>query len=124
MKQTKSTEDYLEAIYVLSQKNNQVRVKSIAEFLSVKPPSVTGALKKLANNGYVEHTPYGGVRLTGKGKEIGKAVWEKHRLLFLLLHKVLHVSEERAFKEACLIEHCISNETKEKIKAFLKDRKI
>ncbi len=124
MKQTKSTEDYLEAIYVLSQKNRPVRVKSIAEFLSVKPPSVTGALKKLASNGYVEHTPYGGVMLTDKGKKLGESVWEKHRLLFSLLHDVLHVSEEEAFKEACLIEHCISNETKEKIKAFLKGRKI
>ncbi len=120
MKETKSIEDYLEAIYVLSKEKEIVRVKDIAEFLSVKPPSVTGALKKLLSYGYIEHLPYGGVVLKPKGKKIGKETWEKHKLIFTFLNNILGVSKENAFKEACLIEHCISNETKEKIEQFLK----
>ncbi len=120
MKETKSIEDYLEAIYVLSKEKKIVRVKDIAEFLSVKPPSVTGALKKLSSGGYIDHSPYGGVVLKPKGEKIGKETWEKHKLIFALLNGVLGVSKENAFKEACLIEHCISEETKEKIEQFLK----
>ncbi len=123
MKRTKSTEDYLEAIYVLSQSKKPVRVKDVAEFLSVKPPSVTELIKNLVVGGYVIHTPYGGITLTKKGKKIGKAIWEKHKLIFTFLNKILGVSEEEAFKEACLIEHCISDETKERIKNFLNKNK-
>ncbi len=119
MKETKSIEDYLEAIYVLSREKKNVRVKDIAEFLSVKPPSVTGALKKLASRGYIEHSPYGIIVLKPKGIKTGKSVWEKHELIFTFLNKVLKVPKEKAFKEACLIEHCISNETKKKIERFL-----
>ena len=119
MKETKSIEDYLEAIYVISQNNNVARVKDIAKFLSVKPPSVTGALRKLAKGEYIEHIPYGGVKLKPKGERIGKETWEKHKLIFSLLNNILGVTKEEAYREACLIEHCISNETKEKIKEFL-----
>ncbi len=123
MKETKSIEDYLEAIYLLSKEKDKVRVKDIANFLSVKPPSVTGALKKLALYGYIEHLPYRGIILKPKGEKIGKSTWEKHKLIFIFLNDVLKVSKEKAYKEACLIEHCISNETKVKIEKFLEKLK-
>ncbi len=123
MKETKSTEDYLEAIYVLSQNGKTVRVKDIARFISVKLPSVTEALKKLIKAGYIEHIPYGGVILKEDGKIIGSETWEKHKLIFALLKNILNVPRETAFKEACLIEHCISKETEENIKSFLEKQK-
>ncbi len=118
-KTTRSIEDYLEAIYLIKQKKQTVRVIDVAKCLSVKLPSVTGALKRLSEKGFVIHTSYGEIELTEKGKQIGKETWEKHKLLFTLLHKVLGVSEGTAYKEACLIEHLISKETEEKIKQFL-----
>ena len=123
MKETKSIQDYLEAIYVLSQENETVHVKDIASFLSVKLPSVTGVLKKLSKNGYVKHTPYGGVTLTPKGEAIGRETWEKHKLLFTLLQDIFGVSRDIAYKEACLMEHCISKETEDKIQKFLEKQK-
>jgi|YelNatPaOPRAMG01_1025707.scaffolds.fasta_scaffold02816_4 DtxR family Mn-dependent transcriptional regulator len=119
MRIAKGIEDYLEAIYLLGLKSSSVRVKDIAQFLKVKPPSVTEALSRLAEEGLVEHTPYGEVQLTVKGKKTGMVTWGKHQLLFEFLRDVLGVSEEVAFKEACLLEHDISDETKGKIKEFL-----
>lgn len=124
MKHTKGVEDYLEAIYVLASKKDVVRVKNIAEFLSVKLPSVTEAVKRLLEAGFVSHTPYGEVTLTKKGKEIGKVTWDKHQLIYEFLKDILGVSDAVAFKEACIIEHSISEETKAKIKDFIdKNRK-
>jgi len=118
-KTTKSTEDYLEAIYLIKRKKQTVRVIDVAKCLSVKLPSVTGAIKKLNEKGFVIHTSYGEIELTEKGEQIGKETWKKHKLLFSLLHNILGVSEDTAYKEACLIEHLISEETEEKLKQFL-----
>jgi len=119
MKLTKSIEDYLEAIYILSLKEKDIRMKDIAEFASVKLPSATEAINKLIKNGYVEHSPYGDVTLTKKGEKIGKEIWNKHQILYKFLKEVLGVSQDKAFREACLIEHFISDETREKLKKFI-----
>ncbi len=123
MKVARGIEDYLEAIYLLGLKSQTVRVKDIAQFLAVKPPSVTEAISRLAEEGLVEHSPYGEVQLTVEGKRTGRVTWGKHKLLFKFLRDVLGVSEEAAFKEACLLEHDISEETKGKIKEFLDKKK-
>jgi DtxR family Mn-dependent transcriptional regulator len=119
MKHTKGIEDYLEAIYVLTNKKSVVRIKNIAEFLSVKLPSVTEAVQRLLDDGFVKHTPYGEVILTDRGRKIGKVTWDKHQLVQEFFKDVLGVSDSVAFKEACLIEHSISEETKSKIKEFM-----
>jgi len=119
MKHTKGVEDYLEAIYVLSNEKGNVRVKDIADFLSVKLPSVTEAVQRLQEDSFVKHTPYGEVILTDKGSKIGSVTWDKHQLIYEFLKKVIGVSDAVAFKEACLIEHSISEETKGKIKDFM-----
>jgi DtxR family Mn-dependent transcriptional regulator len=123
MKHTKGVEDYLEAIYVLSNEKENVRIKDIADFLSVKLPSVTEAIQRLQEEGLVQHTPYGEVVLTNKGKKIGIITWDKHQLVYKFLKDVLGVSDSVAFKEACLIEHSISEETKGKIKDFIETYK-
>ncbi len=122
-KTTKSSEDYLETIYLIKQKKRIVRVIDVARCLSVTLPSVTGALKKLSEKGLVKHTSYGEIELTENGEKIAKETWEKHKLLFALLHDIIGISENTAYKEACLIEHFISKETEEKIKQFLKRHK-
>ncbi len=119
MKTTKSIEDYLEAIYVLSLKNEPVHIKDIATFLSVKLPSVTEAIDRLVKDEYAVHTPYEDVILTREGKYIGENTWKKHQILFKFLKDILKVSQDKAFKEACLIEHCISDETENKLKKFI-----
>ena len=119
MKPTKSTEDYLETIYILSLKEKDIRMKDIARLASVKFPSATEAVNKLIKNGYVEHSPYSDVTLTKKGEKIGKEIWNKHQILYKFLKEVLGISKDKAFREACLIEHFISDETREKLKKFI-----
>ncbi len=121
MKYSKGREDYLEAIYVLSEKSGFARTKDIADFLSVKLPSVSEVVQKLAVEGFVEHTPYGEIILTEKGKEIGEGIWDKHQLIFSFLRDVLKVEPTDAFKEACLIEHTVSKETLKKLEEFVKE---
>jgi Mn-dependent DtxR family transcriptional regulator len=120
MKPTKSVEDYLEAIYVLSLGGKHARVKDIAKFLAIKLPSVTEAIARLVALDLVKHNPYGDVELTEQGYSIGKATWEKHQLLFKFFKDVLGVSETIAMKDACLAEHSISPETKGKIEEYMK----
>ncbi len=119
MKYTKNVEDYLEAIYVLSEDKGFTRVKDIAKFLNVKLPSVTEILKKLQESGLVEHSPYGEVKLTEKGIHLGREVWDKHKIIYSFLKDFVKVKDEVAFREACLVEHSLSKETIEKLKKFI-----
>ncbi len=85
----------------------------------MKPPSVAEAVSKLVSLDYAMHDPYGDVELTKDGQSIGKATWGKHLLLFKFFKDVLGVSEAVAMKDACLMEHSISFETKLKIEEFM-----
>jgi len=123
MKQTKAVEDYLESIYLLTKLNGYTRVRDIARFLNVKLPSVTEIIKKLQEEGFVEHTPYGEIKLTEEGRRIGLETWNKHKILYVFLKDYLDVEDETAFKEACLIEHTVSEETVEKLRKFLEELK-
>ncbi|RLI11560.1 metal-dependent transcriptional regulator [Candidatus Bathyarchaeota archaeon] len=109
-KVSKSAEDYLEAIYVLSREKGYARVLEIARALGVRPPSVTQMLKKLRARGLVLYERYGVVRLTEEGLAIAKAVLARHESLKELL-VALGVSEAAAEADACAMEHVLHEET-------------
>ena len=110
-----SLEDYLEVIGNLEEENHNPRVKDIAERLGLSKPSVHTALHELENRGMITHEHYGAIILTAKGKEAYEEIKYKHDSLKLYLTKVLGVSDETADKDACAMEHIISEETFEKI---------
>jgi DtxR family Mn-dependent transcriptional regulator len=114
-KLSQSLEDYLEAIFVVSQKKKVVRVKDVVQMMKVKTASVIGALRKLGQKGYLEHEHYGYIELTPAGIKKATRIYEKHKVLLRFLTDFLHVDQRVAEKDACLIEHCISDETYEKI---------
>ena len=114
-KLSQSLEDYLEAIFVVSQKKKVVRVKDVVQMMNVKTASVIGALRKLAQKGYVEHEHYGYIELTPKGTKKATRIYDKHQVLFRFLTDFLSVNKRTAERDACLFEHCISDETYEKI---------
>jgi len=116
---SQSLEDYLESIYMISQKQDTVRVKDLVERLKVRSASVIGALRKLEDKGYVEHEHYGYVELTETGKAEALRIYEKHRTLTRFLNHILGVSGDTAEKDACMIEHYISDVTYEKIIDFI-----
>ena len=113
---TKSNEDYLEAIGLLSEKNGTAQVRDIAEMLKVKMPSVTSAVKQLADMGLVEYTQYAPVKLTPQGRRIAGKIIVSHGILFDFLREELALPEERANEVACQIEHIMTFEEIEKLR--------
>ncbi|NLZ61975.1 MAG: metal-dependent transcriptional regulator [Acholeplasmataceae bacterium] len=116
---SESLEDYLETIYVLGGKN--VRSIDIAKRLHVSRASVNRAVNTLAEKELLIKEPYGGVFLTETGFKTAKAVQKKHQILKRFLIEVLGVEENVANKEACGIEHNISDDTAQKIDRLIKD---
>lgn len=90
----------------------------IAETLNVKPPSVTNMIKRLDEQKFVNYKRYRGVVLTPKGDQLAAALEKRHQTLkrFLVM---IGVSEEKAEKDACEIEHKIDRETVEKLAKFV-----
>lgn len=109
---TKSNEDYLEAIGLLSEKSGTAQVRDIAEMLKVKMPSVTSAVKQLADMGQ-----YAPVKLTPQGRRIAGKIIVSHGILFDFLREELALPEERANEVACQIEHIMTFEEIEKLKS-------
>jgi len=120
---SKSLEDYLEAIYLISLDKNVVRVKSVVSKMDVKTASVIGALKKLEAKGYIEHERYGYIELTEEGEIRAANIYDKHSKLLYFLNKILGVREDIAEKDACNMEHYISDDTFEKLIEFIENQK-
>ncbi|MCP2604636.1 metal-dependent transcriptional regulator [Candidatus Aminicenantes bacterium AH-873-B07] len=116
---TKSTEDYLETILVLSLEKRVVRIKDLAEHLNVKRPSVVSAVKYLKKKNLVKHEHYGYVELTEKGKALAKSIYKRHKALYKFLHNFLGIHSSIAEKDACRIEHFLTPETMERILKFI-----
>ena len=121
MKQTinRSCEDYLETIYNLSQDNAHVRSTDVANALRVTKPSTHRAIASLTNKGLVNKEAYGTIMLTEQGRKLAQNVLKKHEAVRKLLIDVLNVSPQNAEADACKIEHCISEETTQKLYDFL-----
>lgn len=110
-------EDYLEAIYHLCRDEGVARVKAIADRLEVTTPSVVGAIRKLKDRNLVIQEPYGYVRLTMEGEEIGGAISHNHEVLSDFLKEILGLDHETASVDACKIEHAVSAETVRRLRA-------
>ncbi|MDY6833528.1 MAG: metal-dependent transcriptional regulator [Chloroflexota bacterium] len=117
--QTASMEDYLEAIAMLRQGEQPVRVSQISKALGVKMPSVTNALNKLAEDGLVHHERYGYVGLTTEGVRIAEDVFHRHETIRLFLSEVLCIDADTATDEACRIEHTLSATTVQRLEKFV-----
>ena len=116
MKLYQSAEDYLEAILMLHQRIGLVRSIDVVNALGYSKPSVSVAMKKLRENGFVEMDAEGYIHLTSAGEAVADRIYSRHRLLTQFFIR-LGVSEETAAADACKIEHDLSDETFEKIKA-------
>ena len=122
MKRLESQEDYLEKILQISQKKEQVHAIDIAREMNFSKPSVSIAMNKLKELGYIEINKKGEITLTDSGKLIAEKTLEKHILLTKWLVSV-GVPEEIAKQDACRIEHDISDETWSLIKKYWDEHK-
>ena len=120
MRLQESGEMYLEAIYVLSKVQPQVRSIDVSEYLGYSKPSVSRAVGLLKKGAYIIVDETGGLVLTDAGREIAEKIFERHTLLTKLLMRV-GVSQEVAAADACKLEHAISDESFLAIKEYTKD---
>jgi DtxR family Mn-dependent transcriptional regulator len=114
-----STEEYLEAIYRLEREGPGVTTSGLAAELGVAPASVSGMLKKLAGDGYIEHRARGEAKLTREGLTIAVRVLRRHRLAERLLVDVLGMPWDEVHDEACKLEHAISQNVEDRLIALL-----
>jgi len=117
-----SYQRYIDEIYSIAVKKRGgwVSNKEIAEKLEVEPASVSGMLEKLKNEGLIKWEPRKAIRLTKKGKEIGKKLKEIHQLLNTFFEKVLKLEDKETINRlSCEIEHHIGPRVKDQLKDFL-----
>ena len=117
MKQTKSVEDYLEAILMIQQEKGLCRSIDIANHLGFSKPSVSVAMHNLELDGSITRADDGSILLTEKGLRIAREILDRHRFLthfFCDIGVDPHVAEE----DACGIEHAISAETFERLRVW------
>ena len=114
-----SAENYLEAILSLREARGMVRSIDIANHLHFSKPSVSVAMKKLRESGYVEVDEDGFISLLPAGEEIARRIYERHQLLTEFFIR-LGVDPEVAAADACKVEHDLSEETFQKIKEHAK----
>lgn len=116
-KYNESAEDYLETILMLSKTLPVVRAVDIATELDFKKSSVSVAMKNLRENGYISMDADGFIKLEAPGMEIAQRIYGRHRKLTAFF-VALGVDPETASKDACKVEHDLSEETYSKMIAF------
>jgi len=113
-----SAEDYLESILIIQEQSGQVRSIDIVNKLGFSKPSVSIAMKKLRENGYINMAVDGNITLTDSGLEIASRIYGRHKTITRLF-ELLGVSAEQASTDACKVEHDLSEETFDRIRAYV-----
>lgn len=116
---TSGKEDYLKAIYIISESHELVTNKELSEMLHVSPPSVSEMIAKLQKQGYVDYTAYKGSRMTKKGRREAGRLMRYHALWEVFLVKCLHFSWSGAHELAEGLEHQTNEELCSKLDAYL-----
>jgi DtxR family Mn-dependent transcriptional regulator len=105
---SKESEEYLEAIYRLEQRDGSAKTMQLANELKVTPGSITNTIENLEKRRLVIHEPYKGVKLTEKGRKLALKIIRRHRLAERLLTDILHLDWSKVHDEACKLEHNLS----------------
>ena len=115
---SEAIENYLETIYILSKQQSEVHAIDICSYLSYSRPTVSIVLRQMRENGLVTVNEENHIFLTEEGLAIASHMYERHEILTnMLMH--LGVSRETALRDACKIEHDLSDETFEAIKRHM-----
>lgn len=119
-----SQEDYLRAIYYLSETSKDaIRSVDVAAYLKISKPSVSKMFKKLIEQGYIKMQPYSGIFFTAKGLREAKKLTHKHRIIEVFLTKILKINKKNIHQEAHKLEHAFSDEVINKLSKFLNNPK-
>jgi len=116
---TRSVEDYLKAIYRLSPQGRPAATSEIAQRLELSPASVSGMVKRLSEQGLLEHVPYKGVQLTPEGRRAALRMLRRHRLIEAYLVAFLGYTWDTVHAEAERLEHAVSDALVDRMAAVL-----
>jgi DtxR family Mn-dependent transcriptional regulator len=116
---TRSVEDYLKAIYRLSPRGRPAATSEIAQRLELSPASVSGMVKRLSEQGLLEHVPYKGVQLTPEGRRAALRMLRRHRLIEAYLVAFLGYTWDTVHDEAERLEHAVSDTLVDRMAAVL-----
>lgn len=116
MKVKEAGENYLEAILVLSNEKGSVRSIDVAHHMNHSKPTISVAMKKLRDGGFINIDSDGHLTLTDEGRKIAEKIYDRHEILAHVFI-ALGVSEATAYEDACKVEHDLSDETFECLKA-------
>ena len=118
-----SAEDYLETILILQEQSGSVRSIDIVNYLGFSKPSISIAMKKLRENGYIAMAEDGTITLREPGMAIASKIYDRHKTITTLFIS-LGISPEQAAEDACKVEHDLSNETYDHIVRFVQRFKL
>lgn len=121
---SKSLSEYLSTIYALSMQGNSVRTTDISKTLGISKPSVNRAVNSLKQAGLVTHRPYEDITLTAEGLIYSQNVYSRHENVKQFLLNVLHINPQDAEKEACVMEHGLSQDTIDKMIKFMENQAL
>lgn len=116
---TPSVQDYLKVIYTLSAGGHPAATSDIAQHLELSPPSVSGMIKRLSEQGLLEHVPYRGVILTVDGRRVALRMVRRHRLIEAYLVAFLGYTWDVVHAEAERLEHAVTDTLVERMAAAL-----
>ena len=119
----KSSEDYLEQILMIREQKGEVRSIDIAAGLNVTKPSVSVAMKRLRENGYIHMDKDNLITLSEKGEAIAATIYARHKTLTRCL-MLLGVDEETAREDACKMEHDISTASYQALVKYLETHRL
>ena len=122
MKSNETSQNYLEAIYILSLEKESIKAIDVVNYFGFSRPTVSVALKNLEVNGFIKIERYC-ISLTARGKRVAKDMYERHEYIAkVLMH--YGVSKKIAYEDSCLIEHDLSEESFKAIKKATKNINI
>ena len=116
---SKSLEEYLKTMYVITKQNGSVRVTDIANKMNCTKPSVNKAIHNLKDNGLINYEAYGSIELTAEGENLAKKIIEKYDIVYLFLKDVLNMETEEAEKEAEKIKLSMTDKTINKLAKYV-----
>jgi DtxR family Mn-dependent transcriptional regulator len=120
----RTIEEYLESIGALEERESPVSTSSIAQSMGLTMASVSEMLRRLADKGLVEYTPYGGANLTDEGRQRFLRLTRRHRLWEVFLNRHLGIGWEDVYQDACSLEHATSDVVEDKLAEFLENPEV
>jgi Mn-dependent DtxR family transcriptional regulator len=117
-------EDYLEIIYELVQHKGYATLADVAEYLNVRPPSVTMMMRRLDQSGLLNYEKYRGIRLTEKGMDIAKIIHDDRHSVLSEFLKMIGVSEKIANEDAESMEHHLHTQTMQRLTELMRILKV